>query len=56
MNPNKKLAFSIDDILCEKRIKPNLSSPPQSPLEPVDMKYAYSKFTFNRYYQLDTIK
>lgn len=43
MNPNKKLAFSIDDILCERHIRPSISSPPQSPLECVDVKYVYSK-------------
>ena len=42
MNANKKLSFSIEDILCEKRIRSEISSP-QSPLESIDVNYNYSK-------------
>lgn len=43
MNPNKKLSFSIEDILCEKHIRSKIYSP-QSPLESLDVNYNYSKY------------
>lgn len=51
MNQNKKLSFSIEDILeykkdilCEKRLRSTIASTAQTLLEPVDVNCMYSKF------------